>query len=317
MSYLYLILLLALIVLCGDVFLRGVLGLSAKLKIPFFLLGATVVAMGTSSPDLFVSVSSVLKNNQDIMFGSLIGSATANIFLCIGLACLIYKIPCEKNDKTTQFSILYNTLFAILFCIFLVYTRGKIGIIFSIFLIFSFIFFIICVLKASNANSTFEEDEKKTILYIDLILFTSGITGLLFFSDLLVQLIINISVEKEIETKIISASIVSIGNSIPEIITSILAAFKKRTKIILGNVIGSNIFIISGIIGITSLVYNIYTKSTINVSLHILRFDLPIFLFASILLILIFKIKSHFSKITGLIFIFIYLLYTLLQFNII
>lgn len=316
MLYLNIIILLAFVIGCGDVFLRGILGISAKLKIPFFLLGATVVAVGTSSPDLFVGINAILKKNEDIIFGAVIGSAIVNILICTGIASLIFLIPCEKEDKSTTFGIYFHTLFILIFCIVILFTKGTMNLIFSIGLILSFLLFIFCILKSTSKDEV-EEEIKHTNLYLDIAFFVAGLAGLLFFSDLLVTKIIEVSIEKQVNAKIISASIVSFSNSVPEIVTSILAACKKRTRIIVGNIVGSNVFILGGVVGVSSLIYNIINGSAPIISLNIVKFDLIVLLFASTILLLSFKIKSYLGKITGLIFIFIYLVYILLQFNII
>ena len=316
------LLLLALVVASGEVFLRGAVSIASKFKISSFVLGSVVISIGTISPDLFVSSASAMKGYYDISSGALIGSAIANLLVCIGLASLISGIKYEKGDQTMLFGMRFHLLFLLLFVIFLVLSEGHINLYFSIFLISTAVFFIFSTIKCSNAEKhdlPNVKDEPKVIkkLWLALLFFFAGLAGLGFFSDVLLVFIIQLSEAYEVPKKVIASVIIGLGNSIPEIVTAIVASLNKRSRIIVGNIVGSNILILGGVLGLASLFSNIVSQKPIQVVLPILTLDIPFLLLCSTLFFVLFKIKTGFGRITGLIFIFLYILYILLQLNII
>jgi cation:H+ antiporter len=199
----------------------------------------------------------------------------------------------------------------------LMFSGGTIGWILSIFLLFSAGFFIFCTLTMEAFKM--EDDEPSTSalsLPLSLIFFGVGIVGLCVFSNYLLEAIVKASEFFTIPKKVISSLMIGFGNSIPEIITAVIASLKKRSRVIIGNVVGSNILILGGVLGVASLFSNIMGQK-IQIPLPILTLDLPILTLSGVLFFFSFRIKNHLGKILGLIFIFLYLLYILLQINII
>lgn len=310
------IVLLAVVLLSGEIFLRGALALGKKLKISPFILGSTVVAIGTSSPDLFIASISSLKGFYDISVAALIGSGIVNILIGIGLASIIGGVIYDKTEKALHFGMCYNTIFTIALIIGLILTKGRIGVIFSIFLILAAVIFLFLNIWVFSEVEEVTVSEKENVI-ISCLFFLGGLVALAFFSDLLLKYVIQVSDLYSVPKKVIASSVVGFGNSLPEIITCIVAALKKRSRVIIGNIVGSNIFILGGLLGTVGLISNLQLNENVVVILPILALDIPFLLLSTLAFFIIFKIKSRFGLITGLLFIFIYLFYTLLQLNII
>jgi cation:H+ antiporter len=320
MVYLILIVVfLLLIIASGEVFIRGAIGIASRLRISSFAIGASILAVGTASPDFFVSGASVLKGHAEVSLGSVIGSVIVNILVCIGLASIISGVRYDKKDKGLSFGMKYHLLFLIIMTTSLMFSNGEIGWGLSLFLVISAGFFLFCTLTMEAFQLEDEDGAGETAsinLPLSLGFFGAGIIGLSIFSNYLLDAIINASEFFKIPKKVISSLMIGFGNSIPEIVTAVIASLKKRSRVIIGNVIGSNILILGGVLGASSFLANIM-GSKIQVSLPILTLDLPFLMLCTVLFFFFFKIKNHLGRILGLIFIFLYLLYILLQINII
>lgn len=310
---------LALVILCGDLFLRGALLICERFKISPFILGATVIAFGTSMPDLFIAVTSATRNLYDISVGSIMGSIVVNILFGIGLASIISGIRYEKSDIAIKFGVHFQVFLLLVFLLFLFFLKGRINLLFSLVLIFCVLIFFFINFKLSNEGE--EESDKPLYSLKNIWCATAfsllGLFGLLFFSDLLLKFILKASYEYGFSKKVIASCVVGLGNSIPEITTCVLASIKKRSRIVLGNIVGSNILILGGVLGISSLLSILMTGREVVVNLSILTLDMPFLIFVMTLFFFFYKTKIGFGRITGLIFIFIYLIYSLLQLNII
>jgi cation:H+ antiporter len=318
MLVLYTVLSLIFLIISGDIFLRGTLLFCNKFKIPPFVLGATIISFGTSMPDFFVAATGTFNGHYDISVGSIIGSSIINILAGIGVAALIGGVKYDRQDLITKFGMYYFICLVFLLVSMLIFTQGKIGIGISIFLCASIFVFIFVNIKYSlNTEEERCENISNSSFCIGIVLFICGLLGLFFFSKAVLDLVIKISEQYLVSKKVIATSLIGLANSLPEITTCAVAAYRKRCQIIIGNIIGSNIMIIGGVLGFSSLFTNIFTKNPIEIVLPILMMDFPILLACSSIFFLLYKFKSEFGKITGLIFIFIYLLYTLLQLSII
>lgn len=304
---------LVLLIISGEVFIRGIIQISSRLNLSSFAIGATVVALGTASPDFFFSTISSYKGHFDVSVGSLIGSITTNILLCIGIASLISTIKFNNKDSALKFNMRYHIIFFIIFACFATISKGKIGFWFALMLFLNGIVFIILNIK----YCTLEEDEPESgtsiKLSVAILMSILGIIGLYTSSHFVLQYLIEASEFFSIPKKVISSTIISFGTSIPEITTAILASIKKRSKIIIGNVIGSNILIFSSILGFSGLISNVLKGTEIKLILPFLTLDLPFLFTTLVIFFILFTVKEQFGRIVGLIFIFLYLLYILLQ----
>lgn len=303
-------------VVSGDVFLRGVIQVSKKFKIPYFVSGIVIVSIGTSLPDLFIAATSTFRSHE-ISVGSIVGSGIASILLGIGIASVISKITHDKSNNIANFSIHYSSFTVFLLCAMLIFGRGQIGLVSSIILLLLVVIFLI-ISSGFFAEGNAEHDDKQhSKVWVMALMVLLGLFGLIFFSNFLLKFILEVGTHYSITSKIIVLNVVGPGNSLPEIIICVIAAFRKRSDIVIGSVIGSNILTIGGVLGISGIISNLFRNSEISFDLPILLVDIPILALSTSLFLILYKIKKQFSITEGLIFIFLYVAYGILQFNII
>lgn len=279
MSYLVLILGLATLIIGGEFLVRGAVGIAQKLKLSSLVIGMTVVSFGTSAPELIVSIKAALHGNSEIALGNVIGSNIANIALVLGITVLIFPLPVDRNSKIIDWPMMLFT--SVLFFLFAMTgigsteTGGLIeryeGIILFVLLL-AFITFLIRNSRKHTAR-LMEEDEAVVIptsrKFIQAILFLAiGLVGLYFGAEWLLKGAVEIALDLGMEERIIGITIIAVGTSVPELVTSAVAAYRKETDISIGNLIGSNIFNIMGVIGITAIVKPIdVTENTLNIDM--------------------------------------------------
>ena len=306
MEYIQLIAGFIVLLIGGKYLVKGGVSLAQNFKISKLVVGVTVVSFGTSAPELLVSLQAALSGHPDISIGNVIGSNISNIALVLGIAAIILPIPVKKASVSVDWPIM---MFAsVLFYIFIINDILQLweGLIFVI-LICAFLYFSIYNSRKKNKYSTEFEDAQFSIWgSIGLILLSS--IALFFGSSWLINGASEIARNLNISERVISLTIIAIGTSIPELATSITAAFKKETDISIGNIIGSNIFNIFGILGITSIV------KEISVDHSIYFIDIIWMLAISLLLfIFILPIKGGILKRwKGIILLLLYIIYVYL-----
>lgn len=254
MVYLMLFIGLAILLAGGKYLVDGASALASKFGISAGLIGLTVVAFGTSAPELLVSINAAMKGNSDIAMGNVIGSNISNISLVLGISALIYPIHIIRSMLKLDY--LATLLSAILF--YLLALNGSIsrieGIFFFVLLIAFNWYFFRKLSKADGEISVEEEGLKQKPLWKSLLLILIGVLGLYFGSDILVDNAVQISKVFGISERVIGVTVIAVGTSLPELVTSIIAGIKKETDIAIGNILGSNIMNILAIIGITSII---------------------------------------------------------------
>lgn len=300
MVYLLLILGLVILLAGGKFLVDGASALAAKFGLSAGLIGLTVVAFGTSAPELLVSINAAIKGNSDIALGNVIGSNISNISLVLGISAIVYPISIYKSVLKTDY--LATLLSAILF--YLLAYNGLIsrieGLILFVLLIALNIYFF---KKLRIAEEDINEDViklKEQSLFKSVGLLLIGIAGLYFGSDMLVDSAVEISKMFGVSERIIGVTVIAIGTSLPELVTSIIAALKKETDIAIGNILGSNIMNILAIIGITSLI------SPINVSEVFIKQDFLWMLGLTALLFPILRSRLIISRLEGALLIAVY-----------
>lgn len=260
MNYLWLILGLAVLIVGGEILVRGAVGIAKKAQISTLVIGMTVISFGTSAPELFVSIDSAMDGNPEIALGNVIGSNIANLALVLGLTVLIFPIAAGRNSKIIDWPMM---MFAtILFFIFLldfkvVFWEG--AVMFSILIAFTFF-----LVRNSRRTMKKEKDQQtgafdeitqvKDNIGLSLLLTAAGLVALYFGADWLIKGAVGIADEAGMDKRVIAVTVVAFGTSVPELVTSAIAAFRKETDISVGNLIGSNIFNILAVIGITAMV---------------------------------------------------------------
>jgi cation:H+ antiporter len=288
MNFIYIILGLFLLVLGGNWLLKSSVGLSLKFNISKIIVGLTVVSFATSAPEMIVSIKAALDGFPDIAVGNIIGSNIGNIGLVLGVVLLINAIQVETNFYKTDWPM--KMIASVLLFFFLI-LDGKLsrteGIIFVILLTA----FVIHLIKQNKKVEIEINEEKETeMTYVKIFgLLAVGGFALWLGSELLVDGAVKLAEGLGISKRVIAITVVSIGTSVPELASSIIAAIKKENDISIGNIIGSNIFNILSVLGFTAII-----KPIENVDTKILSFDIYWLLaFAFILLPMVFLPKRN------------------------
>jgi len=253
MNYLLLLAGFIILILGGHWLLKAAVGLSLRLKIPKIVIGMTVVSFATSAPELIVSLNSALDGHPDIALGNVIGSNIANLGLVLGIVIIISTIIVEKSFYTTNWPMMM--LSSIMLYLFIAFDgvlqRYEGAILFISLLIF--LVYLIKFQKPAVVDEMPEDDEELPIHLTFVYLLIGGI-GLWGGSELLITGAVNLALQFGVTERVIGVTIISIGTSVPELAASLIAIIKKEKAISLGNLIGSNIFNILAVLGITSMI---------------------------------------------------------------
>ncbi len=257
----------------ADWLVDGASALAKKYKISDLAIGLTIVAFGTSAPELVVNTFASFKGHQDIVFGNIIGSNNFNLFIILGLSGLITPLLVQKS--TVKFEIPISLLAAVVLFLMTNDTLFGSGNTLSrlegfILLIFfcGFLYYVYSQLKTSPEDSELEFKEMKGSKIALLII--AGLAGLVAGGKLVVDNAIHIAHTLGVSEKIIGLTIVALGTSLPELATSAVAAVKKKADIAVGNIIGSNIFNIFLILGVSSIIRPIKYTLSFNTDIAIL-----------------------------------------------
>jgi cation:H+ antiporter len=309
MDYIYLLLGFVILLYSGDLLVKGGVALASHFKVSTLVVGVTVVSFGTSAPELFVSLDAALSGSPDISIGNVVGSNISNIALVLGFTAILLPLPVRSNSIKYDWPVMMGA--SVLFYVFAL--NGKLqtveGIIFVALLI-SFMVWTIWNSRRENRNLHEEAKPAKYTIPISVLLIAASSVGLYFGANLLVGSAKNIAIDFGVSERVIGLTIVAFGTSVPELATSAVAAYKKEMDISIGNIIGSNIFNILGVLGVTSIIKNI------RVSSEIISFDALFMLAVSVLLFLLIlplkKGKLHRWK--GILLLSSYLFYVYLVF---
>ena len=252
MNFLLIIVGLILLVLGGNWLLKSAVALSLKLNISKVVIGMTVVSFATSAPELIVSINAALNNSSDLALGNVIGSNIANLGLVLGITLLLGSIKVEK----TFYKIDWPVMIIATGLLFWFLANDKVILRYEGIVLVAFLVIFIVYLLRSQKNIDLEELEDGTdIAGFKIVLFLIiGGLGLWGGSELLINGATALAKDFGVTERVIGVTIVSIGTSIPELAASIVAVIKKEKAISLGNLIGSNIFNILAVIGITSII---------------------------------------------------------------
>ena len=290
----------------GDVLTKSSVDLSLKFSVPKIIIGMTVVSFATSAPELIVSLNATLNGFSNFAIGNVIGSNIANIGLVLGIITIIYPITLQQRFYTSDFPILMLSTF--LFYLLLI-TGNKISrgegivllVLISLILIYLFLYQKKSISEFSDVGDTSKISIPKSIFYV---LFS----GLLLWlgSETLIKSAISVANKYEISERVISVTMVAIGTSIPELAASVAASIKKQNDLSIGNLIGSNIFNLLVVIGITSTVLpieQIDSKIIFNDMVWVILFSAIIFPLAYL------KRKNVLTRKKGIILLTLYLIF--------
>ncbi len=294
----------------GRYLVVGGVNLAKSLKVSRLVIGVTVISFGTSAPELLVSLQAALEGHPDMSMGNIIGSNISNIALVLALTAIILPIPVRSNSIKFDWPIMMiSSVLLYFFAIDSILGRFE-GIIFIVFLIGFIVYSIYNSRKKDKDLINSEIPDKNYPIYQTIFLLAISSIGLYLGSKWLVDGASSIAQSLEISERVISITIVAFGTSVPELATSAIAAFKKETDISIGNIIGSNIFNITGVLGITA------TINPISISKQLATFDIYWMLGISLaLFFLILPLKGGILKRwKGLVLLVIYISYVYLLF---
>ncbi len=270
-----LLLVLGLVVLIkgADWMVSGASALAKKYNVSDLIIGLTIVAFGTSAPELVVNVIASSQNLNDIVLGNVLGSNIANLFLILGITGIIYPLVVQSSTiwKEIPISLLAVVALFLLANNFFVVDNPVLSRIDGILLLLMFSLFMFYIYRLSKADTSTPEITVSEMSGLKMgTLIVLGLGGLVFGGRLVVNNAIQIATELGLSEKIIGFTIVAIGTSLPELATSVVAALRKNTNIAVGNIIGSNIFNIFFVLAISSLVLPISFNPVFNTDIYLL-----------------------------------------------
>ena len=292
----------------ADYLVDGASSIAKKFHIPEIIIGLTIISIGTSMPELFVSITSAIDGFPDMAMGNVIGSNVVNLLFILGLSAIIKAIPINKETKLIDIPIcfLVSVIFLIICNIGHDVSRLDAGILIALFIAF-IAYTIIMAIKGKKAEEeneseeTKKEENSKWTTLKDILFIILGIVALKFGGDLAVDNSVKIARILGLSEKIIGVTILAIGTSLPELVTSVSAAAKGKSDIAIGNIIGSNIFNMLLIIGTSALIKPIVYNVSYNKDL--------IILLAGTLVLALFPLippKNEMSRMNGVIYVLMY-----------
>jgi|SRR6056300_1168061 len=306
MEYIALFLGLFFLIKGGEYLFEGSLAVSMKLNIPRFIIGMTVVSFATSAPELVVSVQSAIMGYPDLALGNIVGSNIANVAFVLGIVVLLSPVKIEKVFYKFDWPVMM--VVSLLFY-FLLQSGNALTRMEGAVLIIALIIYLFVILFFQKSRLVEDEvfEEQATTKYTQIVyLILFGGFLLWLGSEVLIKGAVSLASKLGVSERIISVSIIAFGTSIPELSTSIIAIMNKEHKISIGNLIGSNIFDMLGIIGITGLLSPIYISDKALISSDLIWMLSVAFL---ILPLVFFPNKMKFGRAEGVILILIYVLF--------
>jgi len=244
---------LILLILGGNWLLKSAVALSLKLEIPKVVIGMTIVSLATSAPELIVSVNAALNGSSDLSLGNVIGSNIVNISLILGITLLFGSIEVQKSFYKVDWIVMMSASIALYFFLINDKVIKQFEVIILVSLLVVFLFFLLRLQKKEFSEEFSEVGESLNSYKIALFLTVGGL-GLWSGSELLIKGATALAVDFGVSERIIGITVVSLGTSIPELAASIIAIIKKEKAISLGNLVGSNIFNILGVLGVTAII---------------------------------------------------------------
>jgi len=257
MEYLLLIGGLITLIIAGESLVKGAVGIAQKFQVSSLVIGMTIVSFGTSAPELLVSLRAALEGHPEMAIGNVVGSNITNITLVLGLTTIIIPIFVKKVTVKVDWAIMMAA--TILFCLFAINLKLSWweGLIFVVGLIVFNIYQFKSSKNDKKNNTEVPLQTTHTPIYLSVGFVVIGAIGLVYGAEWLLKGAVIIAKNFGVSEHVIGVTILAFGTSVPELITSVMAAIRKQTDISVGNLIGSNIFNILGVLGITSLVKEI------------------------------------------------------------
>lgn len=296
---------LAVLIIGGELLVKGAVGIALKFNVSTLVIGMTVVSFGTSAPELIVSLGAAASGNPEIAIGNVIGSNIANIALVLAITVLIFPIVVDRNSIQIDWPMMMMA--SLLFYFFALDNQIQRweGIVLFIILLAFIIWLVRNSRKQNKADNETKviEVEKPKAISTTLLILLAGLVALYFGAEWLLKGAVGLAESYGMGKHLIAVTIVAFGTSVPELVTSGVAAYRKETDISVGNLIGSNIFNIMAVIGITSMV------KPISVSDQVVSSDIFWMLGIAVALLPMMIIGKKLGKFKGVMLLTSYLVY--------
>jgi cation:H+ antiporter len=298
---------LVVLIIGGEFLVKGAVGIAEKAHLSKLVIGMTVVSFGTSAPELIVSLKAAFEGAPDIAMGNVIGSNIANIALVLGITVLIFPIIVDRNSKVLDWPMMFFA--SILFFVFsndLILQRWEGMVMFSILILF-ITYLIVSSRKKTKIEKSVNVQKEITPITVNVPKSTGflllGLVGLYFGAEWLLNGSVSLAKSAGMSERVIGITIIAFGTSVPELVTCGVAAYRRETDISIGNLIGSNIFNIFAVIGLTSIIH------PIAVSQESVSWDMVWMLGIALLLLPLMIIGKKFGRFKGLILLATYIIY--------
>ena len=275
----------------GEALVRGSVGIARRMAIPPLLIGLTVVGFGTSTPELLVSVDAALRGAPDIAIGNIVGSNIANMLLIVGVTCLVWPIAVSGSTLRRDTAVMVIGVLALV----PIFAIGEMGRFAGGLLVTGLASYLIwAYLQPGDATVEDIDAPPPVSALVSVLWVVGGLVVLMFGARFLVDGSVSIARGFGVSEAFIGLTIVAVGTSLPELATSVIAAFRRQSEIAIGNIVGSNIFNVLGILGITALI------KPIPVADRFLNFDLPIMIMVSLILTILLLTRPVIGRKVGL-----------------
>ena len=288
-GFFYLALGISLLYFSGDWLVDGSTSLARHMKVKPFVIALTLVAFGTSAPELAISVHSALKGYEGITLGNIVGSNIANVLFALPLAFLI-KIPKKCDLKSIDHFYLLISTFIYIFIILFVGSFNKISGLLMLLLLLSYLALILYEASKGLRNIDTEDIEKNVSFKKSMLFSILGLVGIIVGAQVLVKGAVITASSFGVSETIIGLTVVALGTSIPEVVTSMVAAFRGQIGFVLGAILGSNLFNLLAITGIASIITAINTSNVLD------KIDIYYLIFSTIIFILISSLLKYLNK---------------------
>lgn len=295
MMYLLLIVGFVLLVKGADFFVSGASSVAKALKVPSVIIGLTIVAMGTSAPETAVSITASLGGNNGISLGNIIGSNIFNLLMVIGISAVI--IPFNSDKEILKRDMLWNIAITVLLLVLIF--DGSLSRLDGVILLAGIAAYLTVVVRSALKNRVEDNSDEKVSVPKAVVFILGGLAAIVFGGDLVVDNASLIAKSLGMSDTLVGLTIVAIGTSLPELVTSIVAAKKGDSGLALGNAVGSCIFNILFILGIASAI------APMTADYEIIA-DVCILIFVSIVTYIFARSKERVSRLEGLLCVFIY-----------
>lgn len=283
----------------GEGLVRGAVELARRAGVSPLFVGVVLLGFGTSAPELVACVQAVLAGAPGVALGNVLGSNTANILLILGVAALVMPVPATGNALTRDGTVMMVS--ALLLAGLAVF--GRIGFGFGLLLVIGLLAYL-AYAYWDEKQETVESEPPTLSLPVSLALAIGGLVGILIGGNLLVSGAITLAALAGVSDAVVGLTVVAVGTSLPELAAGVAATLRKQPELVIGNVLGSNVYNILGIMGTTAMV------GPVPIPRDVLSFDVPVMLAATVAVLVLGFWKRSIGRVAGAVFLTAYVVYT-------